>query len=697
MARIEFNANSPCPVCQGTNKGCSADPEKYPNGLLCHTYKDGEALIGGFYFIKNLDYCGLWTDRPPESQNGHHKKSPKNSSSPLVKKRIKPEGWNDYVYRDSDGNDLVRVKRQDRPNEEKKKIYQEFFDGKSWQRTKGDIDISGIQLYEPVKDDLFRLLLPQWGNKVFIVEGEYQVHALLDLGLLAVTSYNGSGQWSKYGSPNKSQLDGMDIVICPDGDRPGLKHADDIYADFPDAKWLYVPIEGLDWSNAPSKGGVDIWDWIHDLREQGLSDEQIKEKILSSVESKRSDSNGDGSDSDDDEADKAIRDRGKLRDKLGNRLRMNTLTQIPELDGVKVDGKNAKIQLSLDYGIKLKSSKEDVEYILNRVARENSYHPFEEYFLKIEASDDRGLSNVFDGLAHRLFGVSDPVFEAMLKRFLIASVARVLEPGCKHDSVLILKGGQGVGKSTFFRALFGANFFNDTLPSQNDKDFYQALNRSVCCEWAELEVVFSRKDVSVIKNILSSQQDCYRPLYERFEETFPRRSVIVGTTNEDAFLTDPTGSRRFWVIPVIQAIPIEWVLEQRDLIWGAAIALYRAGEQWHLTDIELAASETNNKAYQSTDPWQLAIEEYLLTAPITDNLTVHAVLDSILKVPVERRTKRDEMRVTNILKGMGWIKKRNRFNGKDTTVWKKPNFDNLLSKVSPGIPEGDESNTLTDF
>jgi 5S rRNA maturation endonuclease (ribonuclease M5) len=322
MARIESNANSPCPVCQGTSKGCSAEPKKYPDGILCHTYKNGEALIPGFYFIKNLDYCGLWTTRPPESRNGHSKKSSKTPSSPLAKKRIKPEVWNDYIYKNFDGNDLVRVKRHDLPNGEGKKIYQEFFDGDSWQRTKGNIDISGIQLYQPANKPLFEMLLKPSGNRVFIVEGEYQVKALQDLMIPAVTAYGGSGKWKEYGSPNKSQLDGMDVVICPDGDRPGLKHANDIYADFPNAQWLYVPIEGLDWSSVPKKGGVDIWDWIYDLREQGLSDEQIKEKILSSVESKRSDSNGDGSNSDDDEADKAIRDRGKLRDKLGNRLRI---------------------------------------------------------------------------------------------------------------------------------------------------------------------------------------------------------------------------------------------------------------------------------------------------------------------------------------------------------------------------------------
>jgi predicted P-loop ATPase len=95
------------------------------------------------------------------------------------------------------------------------------------------------------------------------------------------------------------------------------------------------------------------------------------------------------------------------------------------------------------------------------------------------------------------------------------------------------------------------------LGAVSDKDERLKMHRAWFVEWSELETVFSRRDVSATKAFLSSSVDALRPPYHRDTQDFPRASIIVGSTNEDEFLSDKTGNRRFWVIPVKKKIDVE--------------------------------------------------------------------------------------------------------------------------------------------
>jgi predicted P-loop ATPase len=116
------------------------------------------------------------------------------------------------------------------------------------------------------------------------------------------------------------------------------------------------------------------------------------------------------------------------------------------------------------------------------------------------------------------------------------------------DTALILQGEQGAGKSSFFRKI-GGDWFSDTEMGL-DKDALLQMRSTWIYEWAELENVTGRHAMSRVKAFLTSNEDRFRPPFGRAMITVKRSGVIVGTTNREEFLHDPSGSRRFWVVPV---------------------------------------------------------------------------------------------------------------------------------------------------
>ena len=134
--------------------------------------------------------------------------------------------------------------------------------------------------------------------------------------------------------------------------------------------------------------------------------------------------------------------------------------------------------------------------------------------------------------------------EAVSRLSLIQAVARVFKPGCKADSVIILEGQQGTGKSTCLSVLFSPDYFGDQLPPMTSKDASSYLKGKWCVELAELE--YKRKtEIEAIKAFISRTHENYRPAFGREEIIQPRTCVFWGTTNKDDYLNDETGNRRF--------------------------------------------------------------------------------------------------------------------------------------------------------
>lgn len=187
---------------------------------------------------------------------------------------------------------------------------------------------------------------------------------------------------------------------------------------------------------------------------------------------------------------------------------------------------------------------------------------------------------------------------------LVSAVARAFEPGCKVDTMLVLEGKQGVGKTRFTRELFGADWYAEATASPGDKDFFQVLQGRWVMEIGEMES-FTKAEVGKIKQAVTAQQDTFRASYGRFVKTYPRQCVFVGTTNENQYLRDPTGARRFLPIRV-NTIDVDRIIRERDQLWAEAVHLYREGfDYWTLP---ADAAREQERRYQA-DTWEETITD----------------------------------------------------------------------------------------
>lgn len=348
----------------------------------------------------------------------------------------------------------------------------------------------------------------------------------------------------------------------------------------------------------------------------------------------------------------------------GERLRFNEMTQQVEMDGetCKLDRVHIRVARELDTDI----DKEKASDLVIETAEKNTYSPVRDYLTSVADAEPINLEE----LARRYFGTDNPLHATLLKRTLIAAVARVFKPGCKVDTLCILQGDQGFLKSTFWQTLVGESWFTDNLNDANEKDEKLKLRRYWMLEFSEFETAYRRKEVEQLKAFLSSRIDSLRRPYGRAIEDFPRTSIFVGSTNGQEFLHDPTGERRYWVIPVKQKIPIQMLVEERDQIWAAAVQLYRVGEQWWLTPEEDALLTQANQGWQSSDAWEADILSYLDTKSIC---TISEILNKPLAIDLQHQGKAEQMRVGSILRCNGWKRapRQQRIDGKPQWYWEK--------------------------
>ena len=354
-----------------------------------------------------------------------------------------------------------------------------------------------------------------------------------------------------------------------------------------------------------------------------------------------------------------------LRTQAGaDRIRFNRFSQQIEMDGTTIEGVE-RFYLSLaEQGYKV--SKELAVDCLVQVAHERPYDPVQLYLEHVAATVEPAY---ISGLATAYLRPEDSslggptLYDEMIRCTLIGAVRRAFDPGCKHDTACVLMGDQGARKSSFWGALGGA-FFSDALRDISSKDDLMVLHRSWIMEWAELDHIMGRKHAGQVKAFLSQSTDLFRVPYGKATEAFPRRCIIVGSTNRSTgFLVDDTGNRRFWVIPTTrtEADPIDTptLMAERDAIWSAAVHAYRDGAANYLP-LEMALKVTEeNETYQVENPWKAPILAWL-AQPVNhgSDLTSEAILCRAIAKPIERQTRSDQMQVAAIMRELGYGKTR---------------------------------------
>jgi len=294
------------------------------------------------------------------------------------------------------------------------------------------------------------------------------------------------------------------------------------------------------------------------------------------------------------------------------------------------------------------------------VARENSYHPVEEYLRDLEPMPVDEADAFLKGLATQLFGAEESIENVYLRKFLIGGVARALRPGVQMDTMLILQGPKGYKKTQFVISLFSPQHTVNQLPDLAKVDSSAQLQGAWGVEIGELDRLL-RTELSTVKDYLSRRVDKYRPAYGRFVVEQPRRCCFIGTTNDDDFIRDPEGERRFWPIAVHRVIDTDWVEGNRDNIWRAALALYDAREPHYLSTEQEKELLEQQSRFIRRDAWEVLIEEWLLKNQKSKVTAEEVYKSAIIPTDIQGLAKagsKEMMRVSQVLKSLGWEKKK---------------------------------------
>ncbi|MBS1941786.1 MAG: hypothetical protein JST38_13005 [Bacteroidetes bacterium] len=286
------------------------------------------------------------------------------------------------------------------------------------------------------------------------------------------------------------------------------------------------------------------------------------------------------------------------------------------------------------------------------VANRNRFHSGQDYLTALEWDGQGRL----DSFLSTYLGCPNSAYARTIgRKFLISAVARMMNPGCKVDTVLVLEGPQGSKKSQAIRALSPKReWVLDTPQDLYTKDANLSLAGRWLVEFAELDTL-SRAASSRIKAFITLTHDEFRPPYETVMKSFPRTTVFVGTTNDASYLNDETGARRFWPVK-IGTVRLDQITADRGQIWAEAVTAYTNGEAWHLSSAEEALALEEQAQRRDADPWEARIAEFV---NFRSMVTVLDVLTHCLAIQAAKANSKDGRRVSRILSNvLGWEKGR---------------------------------------
>jgi predicted P-loop ATPase len=483
---------------------------------------------------------------------------------------------------------------------------------------------------------------------LIITEGAKKAGALLTAGypaiaLPGVNSGYRTLDGEKYLIPEITQMGqpGREIILCFDQDSKFKTQKMVNRAILETGKLLLEQtgrVSVMDWDPAQGKG---IDDWIvahgekelHQLVEDRISLAEFGEKKIRKV--RKFTQNAHFLDF--------------LREtELDKKLKYNLLSLEIELDGNQFDDPDWFYMWFCDrYSVEV--SEKIFFGGVNYFAQANKYHPVRDYLESVADLPPADLDNA----AARYFGLTDPISNILLKRWLIGAVARVHKPGCKLQGALILYGKGGRGKSTFFEKL-GGPFYGGDVDDIRGKDNLLKQHNYWIIECQEFDQITSRSQAAALKGWITTDTDQIRPPYGRKASPHRRGFAIGGSVNGIEFLSDPTGSRRFWILDVGNRFVDNDLLEsERDNLWAAVVQAYIAGERWHLTAEEENKISDSNKRYEVSDEWAGIVEEFISGR---NAVTAMEILTEALDFEEKAITRKESLRITNILTSLEWGK-----------------------------------------
>jgi predicted P-loop ATPase len=305
----------------------------------------------------------------------------------------------------------------------------------------------------------------------------------------------------------------------------------------------------------------------------------------------------------------------------------------------------------------MKVSRTDTDDAVRVVAQKHRTHPVREF---LEGLKWDGAPRL-DTWTIRLGGAPDTrLVRAQSSKWLISAVARIQEPGCQVDHVLVVRGPQDAKKTSALRRLaMRDEWFHDEVEpvSKDGKIGLAGVWIALDDEFAGLRGGNERKK----KSFISRRHEKYRSPYDKWDQRHARQCVLAAAVNEEEILSDPTGGRRYWIIDV-RRFDIEALVAEREQLWAEAVHRYRAREKWYLDDQKLvAAAARTQEAARARDAWEQPVAKWL-GKKIGDGVTTHDVLRHCIFAGEEHMAHsademRDaELRIANVLRTLGWAK-----------------------------------------
>ena len=272
--------------------------------------------------------------------------------------------------------------------------------------------------------------------------------------------------------------------------------------------------------------------------------------------------------------------------------------------------------LEKDYGI---YQPKKTDKIRECVAIEHTFNPIKNYLDSLPEWD--GVERLDTLLVDYLGAEDNQYVREVTRKHFVAAIKRIYEPGCKYDTMLILHGPQGLGKTTLIKIMAGGEaFYTSAIRNFDIKEVGEQIQGKWLIEIEELSA-FNKSEIEQIKQTLSLQDDRYRAAYAKYATNRPRRCVFFGTTNNSISIRDTTGGRRFWPIDCTKNFTksvFNDLANERDLLWAEALARYKAGESVLLSDDAEVMAKAMQEMHRDIDPLEGMILDWA-DIPVPDN------------------------------------------------------------------------------
>lgn len=319
-----------------------------------------------------------------------------------------------------------------------------------------------------------------------------------------------------------------------------------------------------------------------------------------------------------------------------------------------------------------------VQQAVNLVAREHAFHPAQDYLNGLVWKGELLLDT---WLAKGLGAESqpEPYLTRIGRMFMLSMVYRIMQPGCQCDYMIVLEGLQGETKTTACRIIAG-NWFSNSMPDLHGHDEVRIsmhMRGKWLIEIGELSS-FKKSEMDKLKDFLTRREEQYTPKFARNEVFESRQCVFIGTTNEETYLKDSTGARRFWPVK-IGDIDLAWLERNRDQLFAEAMCAFRSGETyWPAKEFEARHIKAEQDDRFEVDAWEDPILEWLACPgtnigvspskplPPVIMCTTKEIAAGALRIDVARQDMVTQKRIAGIMRRLEWKQRRK------TREWGRP-------------------------